>query len=150
MIYIAHRGNVFGRMESRENEPSYIDEAISGGYDVEIDVWVRGNLMFLGHDEPKYEIDFRWIRDRISKLWVHCKNVEAMTYFNGCSYDVNYFWHEKDKLTLTSKNYMWVFPGNQPIKNSIAVIPEKYDDNIDHCIGICTDNIIKYKTNGEN
>jgi len=39
MILISHRGNINGRFESWENEPTYIDKAIAEGYDVEIDIW---------------------------------------------------------------------------------------------------------------
>ena len=38
--YIAHRGNVNGKNESRENSPDYIMEAISLGFYVEIDVYI--------------------------------------------------------------------------------------------------------------
>lgn len=145
MILISHRGNINGRMESWENEPTYIDLAISKGYDVEIDVWYKDGLLWLGHDRPDYEIDFTWIRDRVTKLWVHCKNIESVVYFKNCNYDINYFWHQEDTLTLTSQNYIWVYPGKQPVKNSIAVMPEVNNDNITECLGICSDIIENYK-----
>jgi hypothetical protein len=142
---ISHRGNVNGRMESWENEPTYIDLAISKGYDVEVDVWYKDNILWLGHDKPDYAIDFSFIRDRVSKLWVHCKNIEAILYFKECSYDVNYFWHENDTVTLTSLNYIWAFPNKQPIKNSIAVMPELFNDDVSSAIGVCSDFVEKYK-----
>ncbi len=37
MIWIAHRGNLEGPNKERENEPSYLKEAIEAGYDVEVD-----------------------------------------------------------------------------------------------------------------
>ena len=52
MKWISHRGNIRGRMESYENEPMYIDEAISQGYYVEIDVWYKDGILWLGHDYP--------------------------------------------------------------------------------------------------
>jgi hypothetical protein len=89
MILISHRGNIDGKYESQENEPNYIDKAISKGFDVEIDVWyVDGNLL-LGHDKPDYFTDFEFIKNRNSKLWIHCKNVESVIYFKECGYDVN-------------------------------------------------------------
>ena len=54
--YIAHRGNVNGKNESRENSPDYIMEAISLGFYAEIDVWVINDKIYLGHDGPQYEI----------------------------------------------------------------------------------------------
>lgn len=145
MKLISHRGNINGKLESLENEPTYIDLAISKGYDVEIDVWYKDNMLWLGHDKPDYGIDFRFIIDRISKLWVHCKNIEAILFLKECGYDVNYFWHENDVITLTSLNYIWAFPGKQPIKNSIAVMPEIFNDDVSSAIGVCSDFIENYK-----
>ena len=133
MIYIAHRGNVNTKIESLENQPEYIDEALRLGYDVEIDVWYKDREWWLGHDEPQYPIEFEWINKRSHKLWVHCKNIEAVEYLNenevGCK-DINWFWHEEDTLTLTSFAYIWAYPGKQPIKRSIAVMPEINNDDI--------------------
>lgn len=146
MILISHRGNINGRIESWENEPTYIDLAISKGYDVEVDIWYKDNTLWLGHDKPDHSIDMKWIVSRESKLWIHCKNVDAIIYFKECGHNVNYFWHEEDTLTLTSKGYIWAYPGKQPIKNSIAVMPEIDNDDVIHCLGICSDYIEKYKT----
>jgi hypothetical protein len=145
MKLISHRGNINGRFESWENEPTYIDFAIKEGYDVEVDVWYVDSIFYLGHDKPQYVVDLRWFRDRLLHLWVHCKNLDAVSFFNNVSYDVNYFWHQEDTLTLTSKKYIWVYPGKQPIKNSISVLPEINNDNISECIGVCSDYIVNYK-----
>jgi hypothetical protein len=145
MILISHRGNTNGPIESWENEPTYIDLAISKDYDVEVDVWLVENMLFLGHDKPQYGVDFIWFRDRISKLWIHCKNVESLLFFKNCQYEFNYFWHETDTVTLTSHNHIWAYPGKQPIKGSISVMPEIYDDQTIDCLGVCSDYIEKYK-----
>ena len=147
MKLIAHRGNTTGKFESYENEPNYIDKAIKEGYDVEVDVWYKDNILFLGHDKPDYGVDFRWFRDRGTRLWIHCKNVEALILFKGCGYDLNYFWHENDTITLTSKNYIWAYPGKQPIMHSIAVMPELYGDDVKSCLGVCSDKIKDYENN---
>jgi hypothetical protein len=144
MILISHRGNINGRLESQENEPSYIDKAISKDFDVEIDVWYKNDILFLGHDKPQYKIDISWIDDRSNKLWIHCKNIDALEFFNKFSYNINYFWHENDTIALTSKKYIWAYPGKQPIKNSIAVSPELNYDDISQCLGICSDYIQNY------
>ena len=46
---------------------------------------------------------------------------------------------------MTSKGYLWAYPGKQPIKRSIAVMPEINNDDISECIGVCSDVIQKYK-----
>jgi len=148
MILIAHRGNTNGKFESYENEPRYIDLAIKKGYDVEIDVWFVNGDWWLGHDEPQYMSSIHWLKERQDKLWMHCKNVEAVMEFDSGNKhynEFNFFWHENDTLTLTSLSFIWVYPGKQPIKGSIAVIPEINEDDISQCIGICSDYIEKYK-----
>jgi hypothetical protein len=147
MVLISHRGNLNGKIPQNENHPEYIDEAIHAGYNVEIDVWLIDGVLFLGHDEPQYGVDFRWFLDRVSKLWIHCKNIEAMTHFNANfeTFPFNYFWHENDTVTLTSLNYIWAFPNKQPIRNSIAVMPELFNDDVSSAIGVCSDFIENYK-----
>ena len=137
--------NINGRFESYENEPNYIDLSLSKGYDVEVDVWYVDGQLYLGHDKPQYGVDLRWFRDRLTNLWVHCKNIEAVLFFKDNQYPFNYFWHENDTITLTSLNHIWVYPGKQPINNSIAVMPELNNDDISQCLGICSDYIEKYK-----
>jgi len=143
MILISHRGNISGKILERENHPDYIDEAISKGYDVEIDMWWIDGRVYLGHDEPQYEVSEEWLGERIDKLWIHCKNTELLNWIRSTT--LHYFWHEEDTLTLTSKQHMWVYPGKQPIMGSIAVMPEMFKDDIEKCLGICSDYIEKYK-----
>ena len=143
MILISHRGHIIVKIVEKENHPDYIDKAINLGYDVEIDMWWIDGKTYLGHDEPQYEVDDGWLTSRISKLWIHCKNVELLNWIRSTT--LHYFWHEEDTLTLTSKNYIWAYPGKQPILGSIAVMPEINKDNISLCIGICSDYIKNYK-----
>ena len=143
MILISHRGNTNGKLPSAENRPDYIDEAIGFGFDVEIDVWMVDGQLFLGHDKPQYGITWEYFKDKVDKVWIHCKNIEALYWVRETK--LHYFWHENDMVTLTSKNYIWAYPGKQPIKGSIAVMPEIYNDDLDSCMGICSDYIKKYK-----
>ena len=143
MILISHRGNLKGKNPNMENNPSYIDDAIQLGYDVEVDMWWVDGRTYLGHDEPQYEVDDKWLTERVDKLWVHCKNVEILPWIRNTI--LHYFWHQEDTLALTSKGYMWVYPGKQPIISSIAVLPELFNDNVELCQGICSDYIENYK-----
>jgi len=147
MIYISHRGNLKGRNVERENQPEYIDEAIKAGFDVEIDMWWVDGRVYLGHDNPQYEVDNEWLVDRADKLWIHCKNVELLNWIRSTI--LHYFWHEEDTLTLTSKQYMWVYPGKQPIIGSIAVMPEIHNDKIKKCAGVCSDFVEDYRKKGK-
>lgn len=144
MILISHRGNIDGKFTDRENHPDYIDEAILLGYDVEVDIWSIDGVLFLGHDMPQYEIQQDWLLKRYDKLWIHCKNTLVIDWIRTIK-EFNWFWHEEDTLTLTSQQFIWVYPGKQPILNSIAVMPEIYNDETQHCKGVCSDYIKKYK-----
>lgn len=148
MILISHRGNITGKQPELENDPNYIREALDRNYDVEIDVWHINGIFLLGHDIPQYELPNDLLLNFSKKLWIHCKNIEAIIKFkqeHPLSRKLNYFWHEKDTITLTSKNYIWAYPGKQPIMNSIAVMPEINNDNLSICSGICSDYIKNYK-----
>ena len=142
MILISHRGNINGRIPELENNKGYIELAIANGYNVEIDIWWFKNNFRLGHDEPEYPVDIEYLQRE--ELWCHAKNIEALIEMSKYS-DIHYFWHQEDDITLTSKNYIWAYPGKQPIKNSIAVLPEIYNDKVDVCKGVCSDNIELYK-----
>ncbi len=142
-MLISHRGNLMGKIPEKENTPNYIDAAISSGFDVEVDLWFNDGKFFLGHDLPENEIEISWIRERSEKLWIHAKNSGALE--NLMETDLHYFFHADDMATITSKGFVWVYPGKQPIKNSIAVLPELFDDQISQCYGVCSDFILKHK-----
>lgn len=126
MLLIAHRGNTEGREPNFENNPDYVDKAIKQGFSVEIDLRTVGKKVFLGHDAPQYQISEQWLRDRSNWLWVHCKDQVAM--MRGMEFNLNYFWHENDAYTMTSKGYVWAYPGKNPCTElTIMVMPEQYD-----------------------
>jgi len=151
MIYIAHRGLFLGPDKLKENHPEQISLAIELGYDCEIDVRVIGNKFYLGHDSPDYEVNEYWLRN--SKLWIHIKNKEALDWFYKCQYwKYNYFWHENDQYTLTSKGFVWTHPTSELLSTSILVMPEHVDDTLNNavqakCFAICSDFVqdIKYR-----
>lgn len=157
MRFISHRGNIRGRDPHYENAPSYVDQAISEGYDVEIDVWELGDSLYLGHDYGAHKINDTWLENREERIWVHCKNIQALTYFDSMASCLHfpYFWHENDRVALTSTNIIWAYPTISPIMSSIAVLPETMSKdvsfpNLNICAGICSDQIAKYRNYYEN
>ena len=70
MKLISHRGNINYKIAEKENNPSYISNALNLNYDVEIDVWLIENIIYLGHDKPQYIIDISWLIERKSKIWI--------------------------------------------------------------------------------
>jgi hypothetical protein len=149
MYLISHRGNIENKIEELENSPSYIDIALELGYDVEIDLWRIDGELFLGHDEPTYNIDLNWLVERKEKLWVHCKNIESLIYLTYNKIDLNYFWHDQDFATLTSKKFIWAKENKNLIDNSIAMIPDFCKINYYKCIGVCSDQIKNFKNDYE-
>ena len=148
MKIIAHRANVNGADISTENHPDQIDLAISMGFDVEVDVRYDcgQEKLFLGHDEPQYTVSWNWLAKRKKYLWIHCKNLDALHEFSFGTSGFNYFWHQEDYYTLTSKNYIWTYPGHDFRANSVIVMPEIYTEKENlkdiatyDCYGVCTD-----------
>lgn len=142
MHIISHRGNLQGKDLSLENNPSYIKKAIHAGFDVEIDVWFVDRQFFLGHDRPEYEIDKEFLTD--NRLWCHAKNYEAFKemWLIG---SVHFFWHETDKITMTSKGIPWLFPKNYS-EFGVTVHLDEPSENVSyHTWGICTDNPLCWK-----
>lgn len=149
MYLIAHRGNIFGPNSGRENTENYILECLELGYDCEIDVWVKDDQIFLGHDGPAELTSIEFILEHKDRLWIHCKNFAALERFvnDNC---FNCFFHDKDDYTITSKGIVWGNIDSKCISNMICVMPEKYKHKFVYpeqkCIGVCSDYIHKYKS----
>lgn len=153
MKYIAHRGNLSGPKADYENKPSYIDRAISEGFDVEVDVWLIHENLFLGHDQADTQIDALFLFERMDKLWCHAKNLEALVFLVKQGF--NCFYHDRDDYVLTSKNIIWAYPGQKVDKHTVCVMPERtpqqYTDvDIMDCYGICTDYVYEYALKTKN
>lgn len=147
MKYIAHRGLFNGPDINLENRPRQVELAILNGYDCEVDLWLIDTQLFLGHDYPDYLIPYEWLLNK--PLWIHAKNLEALRFLTNTS--LTYFWHETDKFTLTSNNYIWTYPGNTLTDKSIMVMPEMMDNTLAICEGvecyaICSDYVDRLRT----
>jgi hypothetical protein len=142
--FISHRGNINGRIINVENSPSYIEQALSHGYEVEIDVWLVGENFYLGHDEPQYRIEESFLEN--DKLWCHAKNNYSF-YTMLKNSKIHCFWHQNDDFVLTSKGIPWVYPNKFVSKDGIWVLPEltTYKNIIIDCLGICSDYISRYR-----
>ena len=139
MKIISHRGNIRGPVPDKENRPSYIDSAISNGYDVEVDIRSIDGELWLGHDEPQYKIDHNWLNKRRHYLWIHCKNVEAA---HEC-WAYHSFCHTNDPFTYTTTGKIWLHDLSLKI-DSDTIIPLISMEDIGKSINgnpyaICTD-----------
>ena len=152
MKLISHRGNIHGSNMELENDPNQIDICIEMGYDVEVDLRydeLTGSL-WLGHDEPQYPITWTWLSQRSHELWIHCKDFKTlneMSCFARTSDSMpgyNYFWHQTDDYTLTSKGYIWTYPDKKVGPRSVLV--DVNGEGIDQeCYGICSDHVGQLK-----
>jgi hypothetical protein len=146
MILIAHRGLTDGPDRAFENHPKKIVSSLKDGFDCEIDVRYIDGKWFLGHDVPEHEIPYDFLEQ--PGLWIHAKNLDAL-YMLGADAKLNYFWHQEDDFTLTSKGEIWTYPGQPLTRSSIMVQPER--DNLEledlnfDCFGICSKYVRKIK-----
>jgi len=144
MIYISHRGNYQFKNIKTENTIDQINYCLSLGINVEIDVWHKDSCWWLGHDYPCTKIAIDFLMN--PNLWCHAKNYEAL--FNLIEYNnIHCFWHDTDLYTLTSKKFIWAYPGAKLDKNSICVLPELSNysqEELQNCAGICSDKIAQF------
>lgn len=146
MQIIAHRANTDGP-SSRENHPGQIDKCITLGFGVEVDIWCVGDVFYLGHDAPRYNVSFDFLRERRESVYIHAKNLPTLRKLIGSG--LNYFWHQNDAFTLTSKGQIWTYLGQEVTDESIIVcesiddLNKYYDSEV---MGICTDYPIKLES----
>tara|TARA_X000001036_G_scaffold406444_1_gene415156 strand:+ start:574 stop:1035 length:462 start_codon:yes stop_codon:yes gene_type:complete len=142
MKIISHRGNLSYPDPDLENRPDRIEEVISKGFDCEIDVRMEKGTFLLGHDFGQYKVEFEWLKNLSEYLWIHCKDHSSMAKFTSEKNELNYFWHENDDFTLTSKNYIWTA---QQIKfknlsrTVLVDVNRKNINSINQYFGVCTD-----------
>jgi len=141
--WILHRGNTNGPSLVTENNPSYLINVLEKGWDVEIDIWKTSDGLFLGHDKPTH---FITDNDPIlinKNTWIHCKNLDAYFYFrfHPNEHLYHYFSHDKDDITVTSKNIVWSNI-NKNVKGGGTIqvfLTKEYE--LPKGVGICTDYI---------
>ena len=151
MIKISRRGNIDGPLPNRENTSDYIQEAMSRGFEVKIDVWYQPSGLgviwnprnindgwFLGHERPEHKIDFSFLMSK--NLWCHAKNLKALqTMVNN---KILCFWHQEDDFTLTSSGHIWTYPGRIVCENSIIVcqtLEKTLEASKKKVYGVCSD-----------
>jgi hypothetical protein len=136
MIVIAHRGNLVGPNPLAENNPVYLQAALDAGFDIETDVWSLDGKFMLGHDRPQYEVTREFlVGDRI---WCHAKSTSTL--YHLLEIGAHCFFHDTDECTLTSKGYIWTYPGKILTDKSIMVMPEvEISSTLFYACGVCSD-----------
>jgi hypothetical protein len=145
MLFIAHRGNTNGPNKELENSPAYINSALDKGYYVEVDVRkIDSTTVGLGHDKAEYFIPVDFLKNPL--IICHAKTPETLEFC--LDNNLHVFSHDQDDCVLTSRNYIWTYPGKELGKRSIYVMPEWIEPDPKSwlekkCAGICTDWIEK-------
>ena len=137
MILIAHRGNTNGIKPEKENTLSYLEEAYNKGFDVEVDILGHNGILYFGHDEPQEIACTNFIQR--NGVWCHAKNTHAIELLADLR--TNYFWHENDAATVTSKGYIWCYPGHF-VNSKKAIWLDLFDTklpNFNNIYAVCTD-----------
>jgi hypothetical protein len=155
MIIISHRGNLNGIDPERENNPYFIDDCISKGFDVEIDLRIKENKLFLGHDFAQYEVDIDWLLERKKNLWIHVKEYAALNLIMPYRNELTFFCHEKDKFTLLSNGKIWSHDLENEMNDDCVVpllsLKEVLEYEHKHFYAVCTDYVYesenKFKLN---
>ena len=145
MFLISNNGNLNGKNTLMENNPLACDDVRHMGYDVKIDVWLTDKGWFLGKEKPQFSIEFEYLlRDG---FWCQAKNIGALREMIQHE-EINCFWHQQDEYTLTSKGYIWTYPGKPLTHKSICVLPELLPDwrkqGAHGSAGICSDFVQQY------
>ena len=144
-IFVSHRGNTSGVNLNLENNPQYVLAAIEKGFDCEIDLRYDPKIkkLFLGHDKPEYEITLDWLLTLKNRLWIHCKNFESLSFLISENVDLNYFWHQEDDFSLTSKHFIWTFP-NKPVSEKSVIVDntKNWKEKNYKSFGVCSDWIL--------
>lgn len=155
---ISHRGNLNGPNPDYENKCSYIEDAIQGGYQVEVDLWVNepkddsGYQIYLSHDQPTFKdrTSIEWLLKYQFELLIHCKNKEAVEYAMKFL-DGEWFSHDQDRWAGTSESHLICYGQESDIIDDdlvILMMPEHHNiKNFPKNIyAICTDLVRDYET----
>lgn len=143
---ISHRGNLNGCYPLTENHPTVIEYLLQQlDYDIEVDVRVINDKIFLGHDTPEYEVDINYLLSKKDRLWIHCKTKE--TYFELSKYkQLRIFLHDLEIFTVTSLKEKWTADINYCSNSYLVLMPDFEIHNsqwtkwlLKNVNGICTD-----------
>lgn len=137
MIVISHRGNINGSDKILENNPFHINDLLHSNIQVEIDLWLKDNILMLGHDNPQYIINQEFLLQ--NGLWCHAKNLDALFYLSQNKIK-NFFWHQEDDFALTSSGLIWTYPNKNLTSISIIVdLDKNWKSKNYNCFGVCVD-----------
>lgn len=143
MKFISHRGNI-NKTDNCDSQIKQIEDIINfTDYDIEIDVRkVNPGAVGLGHNHIGDIVSIEDLFKLKDRLWVHSKDISTFLLMQKCGF--NTFIHDFDDCALTTKGYLWIYPGvTIEGDKSIAVLPEEIKPkNLEKAYAICTDDVL--------
>ena len=155
---ISHRGLTNGPSKLLENDPKNILKNISTYPSLlnEVDVNLTESGIFLGHDNPTYELSLEFLIEHKEFLILHIKFIQSnsnkiIDTLEKLNLECHIFSHFEDPFALTNKGWIWSHP-NQGIRaNTILVMPERimpisnlsFNNQFRNLRGVCTDYPLK-------
>jgi hypothetical protein len=143
MKIYAHRGNMEGPSEW-ENSPSLLKEAMEEKFYVEVDCWYHEDKWWFGHDRPEHPVTWDFVEQHKYQMILHAKDFITLKKLR--TRDVHHFYHENDPYTLTSQNWVWMYPTDELPYDYLTVmaLPEQAGLLDVHMLsndigGVCTD-----------
>jgi hypothetical protein len=125
--WILHRGLNVGPNRALENREDELRQRLDEGWEIECDVWYGDDgLWRIGHDGPGDSIhDIEGLL-RHTRSWIHCKNLAALRKCIEMG-GVHCFFHDTDTAVLTSRQYIWAYPGHiVEGEKGVCVMPERH------------------------
>lgn len=115
--------------------------ALELGLNVEADVRLFKNELWLGHNQPDYLVP-KYFKQYGDRIWWHAKDIPTICYL--LEKGVNCFFHNTDECTITSRGILWIYPEKTLVNNCVAVIKGETSytkEQLLQCHGICSDSL---------
>lgn len=142
LILIAHRGNIDGRVEDKENTPAYLTAALKAGYNVSCDVGMLHGAFVLPALGGYHRLPYAFLSN--PRMWF--RTADPITLDALCAANAHAVPASAD-VTLTSVHYLWCMPDTVLTPRSIAVFPEAASANwlvSAEPAGLCSNEISRY------
>ena len=80
---------------------------------------------------------------RSERLWCHAKNIDALNWLLGWD-RINCFWHQQDNYTITSKKFVWAYPGFHGSSDRTIAVKPTEDMDINLFYGVCANDFTTF------
>ena len=145
-LIVHHRGNSLSNL-TVENNPIDLKKLVHAGHYIELDVWTRGEKIFVGHDRPDVEVTYDWLLKVADRAFIHCKDGITFSrlkrWFGARGIATNLFYHTHEDYALSTGGWVITYPGKQTFKEFLSMMPESAGrvPSGEACAAICSDKL---------